>query len=51
MQSNLSKRKGIINERTLAVIIGFGETLNTGYCRCPDGIELPSIEYSFHFIF
>lgn len=46
MQSNLSKRKGIINEKTLIATVDFGKTQNVGYCRCPDGTELCSIEFN-----
>lgn len=46
MQSNLSKRKGIISEKTLISTIDFGKILNVGYCRCPDGTELSSLEFS-----
>lgn len=45
MKSNLSKRKGIINEKTLIVTVDFGKVANTGYCRCPDGTEKPSFEF------
>jgi len=46
MKSNLSKRKGIINEKTLIATIDFGKTKNVGYCRCPDGTELSSMEFT-----
>lgn len=46
MQSNLSKRKGIINEKTLIATVDFGKFQNVGYCRCPDGTELCSIEFN-----
>lgn len=45
MRTNLSKHKGIINEKTLLATVDFGKFRNVGYCRCPDGSELSSIEF------
>lgn len=45
MRTNLSKRKGIINEKALIATVDFGKVKHSGYCRCPDGSEVPSFEF------
>lgn len=45
MRSNLSKRTGIINDKTLIVTVDIGKIKHTGYGRCPDGSEISSFEF------
>lgn len=48
MNDKLCKRRQIINEKTLIVTVDFGKVKNSGYCRCPDGTELPCFEFHNH---
>lgn len=41
-----TKKLTIVNGRTLIVAIDIGKKTSMGYCRCPDGKELKSFEFS-----
>jgi transposase len=45
VNKNLDKRTNLINNKTLIVTVDFGKVKNSGYCRCPDGSEVPSFEF------
>ncbi|MCJ7641887.1 MAG: IS110 family transposase [Desulfobacterales bacterium] len=38
----------IVNAKMLIVSIDIGKTINTGYCRCPDGKDVKPFEFSNH---
>lgn len=41
-----TKKKPIVNEKTLLVTIDIGQVTNVGYCRCPDRTEVRSFTFS-----
>ncbi len=45
LNEKLCKRRQMLNAKTLIVTVDFGKVKNSGYCRCPDGTELPCFEF------
>jgi len=41
-----AKRYEIVNGKMLLVAVDLGKTLNMGYCRCPNGVEVKPFEFS-----
>jgi len=40
-----TKKRRIVNARTLIVAIDIGKTMDTGYCRCPSGEDMKPFEF------
>jgi transposase len=41
-----TKKRRIVNSKTLIVTIDLGKTTDIGYCRCPDGKDIKPFEFS-----
>lgn len=41
-----TKKLKVVNGKTLIVAVDIGKTTSTGYCRCPDGRDCNSFEFS-----
>jgi len=41
-----TKKRRIVNSKTLIVAVDLGKTTDTGYCRCPDGKDIKPFEFS-----
>lgn len=46
MKNINTKKVRRLNEETLLVTVDIGMTMNTGYCRCPDGAEVKPFDFS-----
>lgn len=46
MKNSNTKKVRRLNEETLLVTIDIGMTMNTGYCRCPNGAEIKPFDFS-----